>query len=65
MVSEREIYAGMQWMLDQHQYLIEPSSAAPIAACLSGKLRSLNGSIAIVISGRNVSLHVIKRVLCA
>ena len=63
MVSESEIYAGMLWMLDQHQYLIEPSSAAPIAACIAGKIRPLDGPAAIVISGRNVSLEVIRRVI--
>ena len=65
MVSESEIYSGMQWMLDHHQYLIEPSSAAPVAACIAGKIRALDGPTAIVISGRNVALTVIKRVLCA
>lgn len=63
LVSEREIYEGMKWMLDWHQYLIEPSSAAPLSACLAGKLRSLEGPAAIVISGRNVSLEVIRRVI--
>ena len=63
LLTEPEIYAGMRWMLDQHQYLIEPSSAAPIAACLTGKIGPLNGPAAIVISGRNVSLAVIRRVL--
>ena len=65
LVTEAEIYSGMRWMLDQHQYLIEPSSAAPLAACLSGKLRPLHGPTALVISGRNVSLSVVRRVLCA
>ncbi len=64
LVTESEIYAGMQWMLDQHQYLIEPSSAAPLASCLAGKLRPLDGPAALVISGRNVSLEVVRRVLC-
>ena len=63
LVSEREIYHGMEWMLDQHQYLIEPSSAAPIAACIAGKISALDGPTAIVISGRNVSLNVVRRVL--
>jgi len=65
LVSESEIHAGTQWMLDQHQYLIEPSSAAPLSACISGKIRPLKGPVAIVISGRNVALTVIKRVLSA
>ncbi len=64
LVTESEIYTGMQWMLDQHQYLIEPSSAAPLAACLTGKIHPLDGPAALVISGRNVSLSVVRRVLC-
>ena len=63
LVSERGIHDGMKWMLDWHQYLIEPSSAAPIAACLTGKLRALEGPAAFVISGRNVSFELIRRVI--
>jgi threonine dehydratase len=63
LVTESEIYAGMQWMVDRHQYLIEPSSAAPLAACLGEKIQPLNGPVAVVISGRNVALEVVRRVL--
>src|ERR1051326_8460099 len=64
LVSESEIYAATQWMLEHHQYLIEPSAAVTVAACLSGKLGRVKTPTAIIVSGRNVSLDVTRRILC-
>jgi threonine dehydratase len=65
LVSEREIYTGMRWMMEQHQYLIEPSAAVTIAACVAGKVPKITSPAVVVISGRNVSLDVLRRVLDA
>jgi threonine dehydratase len=51
-------------MLADHQYLIEPTAAVVIAACLTGKIGKLDGPAAVVISGRNVSLDAIRKILC-
>ena len=64
LVSEQEIYAATRWMIEQHQYLIEPSAAVTIAACLAGKCGPIAGPTVIVISGRNVSADVTRRILC-
>ena len=39
LVSEEEILEGVRWMVGHHQYLIEPTAAVTIAACLSGKIQ--------------------------
>lgn len=62
-VSEREIENGVRWMLGTHQYLIEPSSAAAVAAVLSNKAGRLESPAVIVLTGRNVSLKVMERIL--
>jgi threonine dehydratase len=64
LVSEDEILEGVRWMLAHHQYLIEPTAAVTIAACLTGKVGKLDGPAAIVISGRNVSLEAVQKILC-
>ena len=63
LVSESEIISAFRWMLKHHQYLIEPSSAVTLAACLSGKIGPLNSSTIIIISGRNVSYSTIQILL--
>ena len=63
LVSEEEIFEGVRWMLAEHQYLIEPSAAAAVAACLTGKAGRLEGPAVVVITGRNVSLETLRRVL--
>jgi threonine dehydratase len=68
LLSETEIFDGVRFMLERHQYLIEPSSAVTIAAILTGKagrLGPLTSPTAVVISGRNVALPTIRRILGA
>ncbi len=64
LVSEDEILEGVRWMLANHQYLIEPTAAVVIAACLTGKAGKLDGPAAVVISGRNVSAETVNKILC-
>jgi len=63
LVSEEEIFRGVRWMLDAHQHLIEPSAAATVAACLSGRLDTLGKATVVVLSGRNVGLDNLRIVL--
>jgi threonine dehydratase len=64
LLSEKEILEAVRWMLAEHQYLIEPSAAATVAACLSGKAGRPAGPAAVVLSGRNVSLESLRKILC-
>lgn len=63
LVSERELWAATRWALEEHQLLVEPSGAAPIAACRTGKLDALDGPTALVLTGRNLSLGGLRRIL--
>jgi threonine dehydratase len=62
-VTEMEIESAVRWMLDKHQYLIEPSSAAAVAAAFTNVRRTITSPAVIVLTGRNVAAKVISRIL--
>lgn len=63
LVSEAEIFDAFNWTLANHQYLVEPTAAVPLAACISGKVGKIESPICVVISGRNVAMTTIKQML--
>jgi threonine dehydratase len=63
LVTEEEIAEGVQWVFDHHQYLIEPSAAATVAAILSGKAGALHSPAVAILSGRNVSGEIARTIL--
>lgn len=63
LVSEPEIYAAVRWMIEKHQYLIEPSAAVTIAACVAEKIGAVTSPAVVVISGRNVGIDIVRRIL--
>ncbi len=65
LVTEEEIFDAVRFMLDEHQYLIEPSSAVTVAAIRTGKAGRLESPAVAVISGRNVALATLRRILAA
>lgn len=65
LISEAEIFDAVRFMLDRHQYLIEPSAAVTVAAILTGKAGRLASPTVAVISGRNVALPTLRRILAA
>jgi threonine dehydratase len=65
LLTEAEIFDAVRFMLDRHQYLIEPSAAVTVAAILTGKAGRLASPTVAVISGRNVALSTIRRILAA
>jgi threonine dehydratase len=65
LISEAEIFDAVRFMLERHQYLIEPSSAVTVAAILTGKAGRLASPTVAVISGRNVALPTLRRILAA
>ncbi|HLH39760.1 MAG TPA: pyridoxal-phosphate dependent enzyme [Bryobacteraceae bacterium] len=64
LVSEDEILTAVRWMIEHHQYLIEPTAAVTIAACLSGRVGRITDPAVVVVSGRNVSIESAKKILC-
>jgi threonine dehydratase len=64
-VTEDEILEAVRWMLAHHQYLIEPTAAVAVAACIHQKIEGPPQPSVVIITGRNVSLESVKKVLCA
>jgi threonine dehydratase len=62
-VTEAEIEGAVRWMLENHQYLVEPASAAAVAAVLTNGRIKIETPAVIVLTGRNVSLKVISKIL--
>ncbi len=65
LVSEHELRQAVVWLLEHHHYLVEPSSAAPVAACLQRRTGRIPGPAVIVLTGRNFSLERLRTLLGA
>jgi threonine dehydratase len=63
LVSEEHLLDATAWMLEHHQYAIEPSAAAGVAAILAGKVTSVPGPAVVVVTGRNVSASKYRAIL--
>lgn len=63
LITEDEIFDAVRWMLANHQYLMEPTSAVVIAALLKKRVPVPTTPTLVVISGRNVSTKTIGRIL--
>jgi threonine dehydratase len=57
LVEESEIIAAMRLVWERMKIIIEPSSAVPVAAAISGKLDLSGRRAGIVLSGGNVDLE--------
>jgi len=55
-VGEDEIIAAMRLVWERMKIVIEPSSAVPVAALLSGRMRIAGCRIGVILSGGNVDL---------
>jgi len=55
LLSEEELKEAMRWMVDEHQIIMEGSSAASVAACLDPEFPIPDGPVVIFISGRNIA----------
>ena len=65
LVSEVELFEAVRWVLDLHQYVIETSAAAGVAACLTGKTGKLESPAVVILTGRNVSLPTLRKILAS
>lgn len=54
LVSEDEIKDAMAWMLEEHQMVVEPSGAAPVAALMKARPSGFQ-NVVVVVTGRNIS----------
>ncbi len=62
LIKEDELRLALCWLLEHHQYLIEPSAAVALASCLFGHVRP-KGPTVIVLTGRNVSRSTLQQVI--
>lgn len=65
LLTEEEIFEAVRFLLDRHQILVEPSAAVTVAAILTGKAGRLGAPAVAVLSGRNVALPTVRRILAA
>jgi threonine dehydratase len=63
LVGEPEVVQSMAWMIEHHQWIIEGSAAVTVAACMQSDFPKPKGPIVLVLSGRNVSVSTIRKVL--
>lgn len=65
LVTEDEIKKALVLLLERAKLLVEPSGAAPLAAVLNRKIKNLapDTRVAVVLSGGNVDLPVLKKLL--
>jgi threonine dehydratase len=63
LLTEDELFDAVRFLLDHHQYLIEPASAATVAAILTGKAGPLTSPTVAVLSGRNVEPSILRRIV--
>jgi threonine dehydratase len=61
-VTDDEIAAGVAFLYDEKELIVEPSGAVTTAALLTGRIRP-TGPTAVVISGGNVDPHLFQRLV--
>ncbi|MET7733670.1 threo-3-hydroxy-L-aspartate ammonia-lyase [Streptomyces sp. NPDC005402] len=64
LISDDEIRAAMRFAFERLKIVVEPSGATPLAALLSGRVRSLPDRVGVIVSGGNVDAERFAR-LCA
>ncbi|MBO1000464.1 hydroxyectoine utilization dehydratase EutB [Bacillus sp. SD075] len=63
LISEKEIAYSMAFMMDKHRIIMEGAAATGIAAVLGKKIQHKDGDIVVIISGNNVDLSVLLKVI--
>jgi threonine dehydratase len=63
LVTEEEIYRGMQALYWEDRIVAEGACVVGLAAMLSGRLPALDGPVATIVTGRNLDMEVFTRVV--
>ncbi|WP_026187270.1 hydroxyectoine utilization dehydratase EutB [Ensifer sp. BR816] len=56
LLTEAEIAAGMRHAYAEEREIVEGAGAVGIAALLAGKIKTIGGPVAVILSGRNVDM---------
>lgn len=62
-VTDDEIVRAMRLLLERTKLLVEPAGAAGLAALLEGRIPTARGPVVVVLSGGNVDLELLGRLL--
>ena len=62
-VSDAEISAAILMLIERTKQVVEPAGATPLAAVLSGKLDIKGKKVACVMSGGNIDVSFIQRII--
>lgn len=66
LVSDREIAAALRFLLERTKLLVEPTGAVGVAALAAGRIPAARGKrVGVVLSGGNVDMDVVARILSA
>ncbi len=63
LIPEEEIGYAMAYMMDQERMIVEGAAATGIAAVLGNQIPHQNGSLVVIITGRNVDLTILLKLL--
>src|SRR5699024_7329239 len=63
LVTEDEIAAGMKFLAEEHRMIVEGAAATGLAAILSEKVNVKDKKVAIIVTGNNVDISVVKSIL--
>ena len=63
LVSEKEIIDAMLYLLETKHILVEGAAAVGVAAIKNKRIKAVDKNIAIVISGRNIDLTIVRKIL--
>jgi threonine dehydratase len=63
LVTEEEIAAGIVFAQEQHRLVVEGGGAVGVAALLRGRVSALGRNVAVVVSGGNIALPVLRGLL--
>lgn len=63
LIPEEEIAFAMGYMIDHHRLIVEGAAATAVAAVLRNDLKGQKGALAIIISGHNVDMSAVLKVM--
>lgn len=63
LIPEEEIAYSMAYMMDKHRIIMEGAAATGIAAVLGNRIPYQEGDIAVIISGQNVDISILKQLI--
>ena len=62
-VQENEIASAILMLMERKRVVAEGAGAAPLAALLSGRLKNRGRKVVLVISGGNIDVHLLDRII--